>query len=306
MFQPSETTPFIHFNGESLFFSSDGHPGMGGFDLFQTEKKDTSWSEPANLGCPINSFRDEVALLVSADGEQGFFAKEIKKGRRIMESKIVNFIMPASIQPAKSSYIRGMVISEKEKNPLRASIQVYDLNSSKVLYENSSDSLTGEFYMVLPVNKQLGGYIKKKGFLYKNFSFMTNDEALDSMVIELSSIEAGKSLVLKNIYFKTNAYRLDKKSKVEIENAVLLLKENPGISFLIEGYTDDVGEIAYNMDLTEKRAGEVYRAIISGGISENRLKYRGFGASNPVMPNDSEENRQSNRRIEFRVLQTDR
>ncbi|MBC6411251.1 MAG: OmpA family protein [Ekhidna sp.] len=298
-----ETTPFIHFNGESLFFSSDGYPGMGGFDLFQTVKKETSWSQPANLGYPINSFRDEVALLVSSDATKGLFARERQKEREILDSKIVSFTIPASIQPAKSSYIKGIVISEKEKSPLKASIQVYDLHSAEVLYENNSDSLTGEFYMVLPVNKQLGGYVKKKGYLYKDFSFTTDNKESDSLIIQLSSVEAGKSLVLRNIYFETNAYRLDKKSKVEIENAVSLLKENPNINFMIEGHTDDVGGTAYNLDLSEKRAEEVYRNIINKGISESRLKYEGFGASSPIFPNNSEINRKFNRRIEFRVMQ---
>ncbi|MBC6401779.1 MAG: OmpA family protein [Ekhidna sp.] len=298
-----ETTPFIHFNGESLFFSSDGYPGMGGFDLFQTVKKETSWSQPANLGYPINSFRDEVALLVSSDATKGLFARERQKEREILDSKIVSFTIPASIQPAKSSYIKGIVISEKEKSPLKASIQVYDLHSAEVLYENNSDSLTGEFYMVLPVNKQLGGYVKKKGYLYKDFSFTTDNKELDSLIIQLSSVEAGKSLILRNIYFETNSYSLDKKSKVEIENAVSLLKENPNINFMIEGHTDDVGGTAYNLDLSEKRAEEVYRNIINKGISESRLKYEGFGASSPIFPNNSEINRKFNRRIEFRVMQ---
>ncbi|MBC6427391.1 MAG: OmpA family protein [Ekhidna sp.] len=298
-----ETTPFIHFNGESLFFSSDGYPGMGGFDLFQTVKKETSWSQPANLGYPINSFRDEVALLVSSDATKGLFARERQKEREILDSKIVSFTIPASIQPAKSSYIKGIVISEKEKSPLKASIQVYDLHSAEVLYENNSDSLTGEFYMVLPVNKQLGGYVKKKGYLYKDFSFTTDNKELDSLIIQLSSVEAGKSLILRNIYFETNSYSLDKKSKVEIENAVSLLKENPNINFMIEGHTDDIGGTAYNLDLSEKRAEEVYRNIINKGISESRLKYEGFGASSPIFPNNSEINRKFNRRIEFRVMQ---
>ncbi|MDE0471006.1 MAG: OmpA family protein [Ekhidna sp.] len=298
-----ETTPFIHFNGISLFFSSNGYPGMGGFDLFQTEKTDSSWLQPANLGYPINSFRDEVALLVSSDGTKGLFAKEIQKGREILDSRIVSFTIPASTQPAKSSYIKGIVLSEKDKSPLRASILVYDLNSSKVLYENASDSLTGEFYMVLPVNKQLGGYVKKKGYLYQDFSFTTGKEESDSLTIQLSAIEAGKSLVLNNIYFETNSYSLDEKSDVEIENAVSLLKENPTINFMIEGHTDDVGGVAYNLGLSEKRAEAVYKAIISKGINKRRVAYKGFGSSSPLIPNNSEKDRQSNRRIEFRVIE---
>ncbi|MEM7297255.1 MAG: hypothetical protein AAF391_03200, partial [Bacteroidota bacterium] len=111
-----ETTPFIHFNGETLFFSSNSHPGMGGFDLFKAEKTDSTWSSPLNLGYPINTHKDEVALLVSADGIAGFFAKEQLKNREILDSRIVSLDLPDHLRPAASSYIIGRVIDAASKN----------------------------------------------------------------------------------------------------------------------------------------------------------------------------------------------
>lgn len=299
-----ETTPFIHFSGQSLFFSSNGIPGMGGFDLFKTIKTDTSWMKPVNLGYPINSFRDEVALLVSSEGEEGFFAKEIQKGRDIIDSKIVSFRLPERIRPPKSSYVVGKVVGEAMQKPLKASIQVVDLLSGEVLYSNFSDSLTGQFYMVLPTDRELGGYVKKKGYLYEDFSFRTGVDCSDSLLIELARIAVGKSLVLRNIYFETNSYLLDEKSEVEINNVLNLLDANPGIIIQIEGHTDNVGGDDYNLTLSEQRAREVYKALLSKGIIEERLSYKGYGATQPLLPNNSILNRQSNRRIEFRVIRT--
>ncbi len=298
-----ETTPFIHFNGETLFFSSNGYPGLGGYDLYYTEKEDTTWSKPINLGSPINSFRDEVALLVDSEGKKGFFAKESNRGGgEILDSKIMSFTLPKSIQPSKSSYIIGKVLDEETKNPIKATIEIADLNSSSILYESNSDSLTGIFYMVLPSNRELGGFVKRKGYLYKDFSFLTQSNKSDSLVIELSKIQKGKKLVLSNIYFETNSYQLDPKSHIEIENSLRLLNQNPNLEILIEGHTDDTGDKKYNQSLSKKRANAVYKALIEKGINQERLSFQGFGETNPIKPNTSEQNRKSNRRIEFRVL----
>jgi len=300
-----ETTPFIHFNGESLFFSSNGYPGMGGFDLFKSERSDTDWTKPINLGYPINTFRDEVALLIEASGVTGYFAKEIQKGQEILDSKIVSFAIPEPIRPLKSSYVVGSVVEEKSNKPLKAAIQVVDLITGDLLYHNFSDSLTGEFYMVLPTNKELGGYVKKKGYLYEDLNFMTGSIKSDSLLIKLAKVEVGESLILQNIYFETNSYKLNEKSKVEISNAVGLLRDNPSISIQIAGHTDDIGEEAYNLSLSERRAKEVYEILIKEGINKMRLTYKGFGASRPILPNNSDINRQSNRRIEFFITGTD-
>ena len=299
-----ETTPFIHFSGETLFFSSNGYPGMGGFDLFKINRRDTVWEKPENLGSPINSYRDEVALLVAADGEEGYFAKEIKKGRQISDSKIVSFKLPDTLKPVKSSYVIGKVIDEENKEPLKASVEVVDLHSEDVLYRNASDSLTGQYYMVLPTNKELGGYVKRKGYLYKDFSFSVGSGIIDSLVIELSKIELGKRIILRNIYFETDSHHLNEKSNVEIESAADLLLSNPDLVIQIEGHTDNVGRDDYNLDLSMRRAREVYKALIAKGINESKLQSKGFGSSKPIRPNDSEANRQSNRRIEFRVIRT--
>lgn len=296
-----ETTPFIHFNGKTLYFSSNSYPGMGGFDLFECEKLDSIWSSPVNLGYPINTYRDEVSLLITADGDYGYFAKEQQKNREILDSKIVSFMMPDSLKPTKSSYLIGKVIDKADQKPLKASVEVYNIDTNERLYYNSSDSITGEYYMVLPANKSLAGYVKKAGYLYHDFRFNTNAES-DTLMVELSRISKDQILVLENIYFDTDSYDLDDRSQSEISSVMEVLIENPGMVIEIRGHTDDIGARNYNKVLSENRALSVYKELIEKGISAKQLSYAGFGDSLPIVPNDSDINRQSNRRIEFRVI----
>ncbi|GAB4249228.1 MAG: hypothetical protein Tsb0034_28550 [Ekhidna sp.] len=302
-----ETTPFIHFNGINLYFSSNGYPGMGGYDLYETKKLDSTWAAPKNLGYPINTFRDEVAFLVDAKGEQAFFAKEEMKNREILDSRIVTFMLPNSLRPLSSSYLIGKVVDKIDYRPLKAAVEVFDLKKGNLLYSNSSDSVSGEFYMVLPSEKELSGYVKKQGYLFESFTFSTtysSNLSLDTLLVTLRRVEEGQSLVLNNIYFETNSYELDKKSHAEVVSVFELLQENPTIKVEIEGHTDNVGSKAYNQELSSKRALAVRDALLKLGISPSKVQFKGYGYERPVKPNDTEENRKSNRRIEFRVLRT--
>lgn len=302
-----ETTPFVHFNGQTLYFSSNSYPGLGGFDLFQIDWQDSIWSSPTNLGYPLNTFRDEVALLVSADGSRGYYALEQQKNREILDSKIVNFVLPEHLQPLQSYYLSGKVLDKSSGLPLEAQLQIVDIKTNKILYENTSDAVTGKYYLVLPAGKELAGYVKKKGFLYHDFNFSTtikNDINVDTLDLWLNPIAEGKSLVLRNIYFETNSADLDGRSQSEISNVIELLNENPEIKIEIGGHTDDIGDKRYNQTLSEKRAVAVVDALIQSGIDSDRLAYLGYGDSQPIVPNDSESNRQSNRRIEFRVIRS--
>ncbi len=302
-----ETTPFIHFNNETLYFSSNSYPGMGGFDLFAVEKQDTVWSKPKNLEYPINSYRDEVALLVSSDGAEGYFAKEVQKNREILESNIVRFEIPQRLKPRESYFLTGKIVNKDTGQPLRAALQIIDISTNQILYSNNSDSLSGEYYLVLPTGRDLAGYIKKKGYLYEDFSFSTDTATTsDTLNIALRPIKENATLVLRNIYFETNSYELDSRSQSEIESVVELLDDNPDISVEITGHTDDIGSEEYNLNLSLKRAESVFSALLSRGIDRNRLKFNGLGDSQPLKPNVNDFNRRSNRRIEFRVLRMSR
>ncbi|WP_420575921.1 OmpA family protein [Ekhidna sp.] len=302
-----ETTPFIHTNGVSLYFSGNGYPGMGGYDLYLVQKEDTTWSKPQNLGYPINTFRDEVSIVIIGEGSKAYYAKEEQKNFEILDSKIIRIELPERLKSKRASYIIGEIRDAKTNKPLRADVQVVNLSNDQSIYESESDSITGQYYMVLPVGLDLAGYVKKKGYLYSDFHFSTDSNSAlqpDTIDIELIPVQEGETLVLKNIYFDVDSYEINNRSTSELENAFQLLKENPNIVVEIAGHTDDTGSKSYNEQLSRFRAKAVYDALISKGVNEKRLTYKGYADSQPIKPNTTEINRQSNRRIEFRVLRT--
>ena len=300
-----ETTPFIHSNGETLYFSSNGHVGMGGFDLMKSEKTDSTWTTPQNLGCPINSFNDEVGLLIGGDGKTAYFAKETQKNRQIIDSRIVSFTLPDAHHAKPATYIIGKVVDHTTDQPLKARVEIIDLNRNQLLFEANSDSISGSYTMVLPADKDLVCYVKKKGYLYYERNFFTESNSLtspDTIGIRLKPVAINEYLILKNIYFAVDSYELNEKSRSELTNVIQVLKENPNIIFEISGHTDNSGPKNYNQTLSKNRAKQVYLEIIKEGLPEERLRFKGYGHEKPVASNGTEDGRQSNRRIEFRVL----
>ncbi len=302
-----ETTPFIHPNGEALYLSANGYPGMGGYDLYVALKKDSVWTKPRNLGYPINTHKDEVAIVIGADGETAYFAKEEQKNYEILDSKIVTIKLPDQVKANATSYIVGRVFDQKTSDPLSAGIEIVNLSSNEIIYSSQSDSINGQYYMVLPAGLDLAAYVKKRGYLYNDFHFQTELNTSmkpDTIDIQLIPISEGETLVLKNIYFETDSYIIDQRSQSEIDNAFQLIQENPDIAVEISGHTDNVGTYEYNLNLSELRAKAVYNSLLLKGINENRIAFKGYADTLPITTNDTEIGRQSNRRIEFRVLRT--
>ncbi len=300
-----ETTPFIHPNGETLYFSSNGYVGMGGFDLYRSNWIDSLWTIPGNLGHPINSHNDEVALLIGGDGKTAYFAKETQRDNRIVDSKIVTFTLPEIYQAKPATYIVGRTLDLTTKKPIKAKVEIVDLNKNSFLFKAESDSITGSYTMVLPSDKELACYVKKRGYFFYESNFFTESNTItapDTVDIYLKPIAVDESLVLRNIYFELNSYQLNEKSLSELGNVVEILIENPGIVVEISGHTDNIGSESYNQTLSEKRAEQVYNEIIKRKINESRLSFTGLGNQFPIESNETEAGRQSNRRIEFRVL----
>lgn len=285
--------------------SSNGFTGMGGFDLFCSTLQDSVWSVPENLGAPLNSFKDEVGLVISADGKKGFYAKEHQKKQTIVDSRLVTFEVPESLTVDAASYVVGTVRDATTKQPIRANIEVVDLVSNKQLYSSHSDAISGQYFMVLPTGREMAAYVKKQGYLFVDFHFQPKSSSLlapDTVDLELSPIETGKRIVLKNIYFKLDSYQLSESSFGEIEQIAMLLEHHPSLEVEIAGHTDQLGNATYNERLSTLRAKAVYEALIQKGASPEMLSYKGYGESQPLSSSDTQGKEELNRRIEFRVL----
>lgn len=300
-----DISPFIHPNGERLYFSTDGRLGFGGFDIYFSEKEGLKWSKPINFGYPINTHNDEVSMYISSDGSKGFYSHEEKRGESFT-STLFEIDIPSQLQiENKSSYVYGNVIDKNTQDPLMANISLIDLESNDPIELVSSDSIIGSYLIVLTKGKDYGLFAESEGYLYKSKNFNLTEELLNPVQVnfELEPIAIGAKIVLNNIFFEFNSYELTKTSKTALEKIIKLFGTDSILKVEIAGYTDNVGVVRYNLNLSTKRARSVYIYLVENGVDKTKLSYTGLGASNFLYRNDTEEGRSKNRRIEFKVLE---
>jgi len=302
-----EFSPFIHANGKTLFFASEGHIGMGGLDLYSSDFENNQWTTPKNLGYPINNHLDQVSIFVTADGKKGYYGDR-KVKNNIEEAVIMEFEMPEAITvQIKTQYLKGRVLDAKTKEALEAEIELINLNNNKIENAIKSDKVNGEYLLVLNEQTEYALEVRKKGYAFKSMRFDFSDKKAEDlkpieMDILLDPIAKGTTFVLNNIFFDTGKWELREKSKTELNELIRFMQDNPQVRGEISGHTDNVGEKKANQELSLKRAKSVYDYLVQNGIEPQRLTYKGYGDTQPAAPNDTEENRQRNRRIEFKIL----
>jgi outer membrane protein OmpA-like peptidoglycan-associated protein len=298
-----ESAPFIHADNLTLYFTSNSLPGYGGDDLFLVRKAaDGKWGEPENLGYPINTIENEGSLIVAADGKTAFYASDRADSRGQLD--LYSFELREDVRPARTLWVKGKVFDKKTGKGLPSSVELADLNSKQVISNLQTDE-TGNYLTTLPVGKDYALNVNRKGYLFYSENFMLEKSPADSVYhidIPLQPIEANASIVLKNIFFDVNKYDLKPASQIELGEVIHLLKENPTLSIQINGHTDSVGSAADNLLLSENRAKAVVNYLKANGIDGKRLFFKGYGDTQPVSANDTEEGRAKNRRTELKVI----
>jgi OmpA-OmpF porin, OOP family len=302
-----EISPFIHVNNRTLYFASNGLAGFGGYDIFYTER-DTSagWTSPVNMGSPINTHEDQFSLFITADGKKGYYSHEEPRPAGYSVSFIYEIEIPEDQQVKfKSNYVKGIVRDKATKKPLLAKIELINLKGNETESLVESDSLSGKYLMILTQGAEYALYVNKPGYLFKSLNF-NYSEVRDfqpiTLDIELERVTEGTIAILQNIFFDVDKYELKEKSKTELQKISRFLNDNPTVRVEIGGHTDNVGAIGYNKQLSEKRAQSVYQYLISNGIDAKRLIPKGYGPEKPVSTNETEDGRQANRRIEFKIV----
>lgn len=300
-----DISPFIHVNGESLYFSSTGHVGMGGYDIFLSEKIDSTWSTPRNLGYPLNDRLDQVSLYITSDGAKGYYTVEENSGYDL-SSKLYSFDIPPPLRIRHSSaYLIGQIKDGVSDKPLGAVVQLYSQEDAVLVSSVSSDKISGEYTLVLTEGHRYGIYVGKKGYMFKDFSLdYSGVEDFDSGVldIDLFPIETGASQALNNIYFDVNSYELKPESYSELNFIAKFLRINRTVVIQINGHTDATGTEKYNYELSLNRAHAVYDYLEKKRIPKSRMTFKGFGSQKPILPNANESERSKNRRIEFGIV----
>lgn len=302
----NEMSPFIHYDDKTLYFSSDGHPGMGGMDLFCVRRQeDGSWGKPENLGYPINTLSDETNLIVSADARTAYYSSDRKGGYG--KQDIYTFELPVPVRPERSLCLSGTVYDQASKQKLSATVSVLSLATGEIISTTTSDPATGHYVISMPAAQDYAIHVSAKGYLFHSQSheaLADQGDVLETVVtdIPLSRIEKGQCIALRNVFFETGKSDILDPSKVELDKVVEILKANPSIKIELGGHTDNVGKPADNQLLSERRAQSVMEYLKSQGIASDRLTYKGYGESKPITTNDTEEGRQQNRRTELKIL----
>ena len=301
-----DLSPFIHANGKTLFFASEGHVGMGGLDLYFTENQQDKWKIPENLGYPLNTFEDQVALFITADAKKAYYSLERDQDDKYRRAKIVEIEVPASLQAKfkATSFLKGIVYDSKTKQKLQANIELISLKNNELLGKISSDAQTGTYTSVLTNGGEYAVFVSKKGYFFKSLNFDFSDKiGLDKILdIPLEPIKKEAKEILNNIFFDTAKWDLKSESTAELDKLVGLLKANPDLPIEISGHTDDVGKDADNLLLSQKRAKAVVDYLALKGVNILKIKAEGYGKMLPYLPNSSDENRKLNRRIEVKFL----
>jgi flagellar motor protein MotB len=300
-----EMSPFIHPDNRSLYLSSDGLTGMGGYDLFVVRRDDSGrWTAPVNLGYPINTNRDEIGLIVNARGDKAYYASDVDQ---TMGKDIYIFDMPLADRPTMVTYMKGKVFDADTKRPLRANFELIDLETGKLFYKSGSDSITGEFLVSIPVDHNFMLNVSKRGYLFhsENFSLKGTFRADKPFLkdVPLEPVQIGKRIVLNNVFYETDAFDLKKESRLELNKVVQFLRTNPGVRIEVSGHTDNTGNADYNQVLSENRARTVADYLISASLNPDRIVYKGYGMTVPVTSNDTEEGKAMNRRTEIKIIQ---
>lgn len=307
----NDKSPFLHCDSRTLYFVSEqsaDRMGAGGFDIFYSKQdpKTGKWSTPKNIGYPINTAGDEEALIVSTDGNYGYFSSDKTKGG-VGGKDIFYFQMPEQAKPDKVIIMKGKVSTENLSEVQDTKMEVRFANG-EVKQQEIVIQKTGEYVAVANVGdgkEDVLIEIKKEGKAYE--SKLVKADNIDKTYIKdegisIKSVKKGSTHTINDILFKTNSSEIDPASKLVLQGFAQWLKDNPTITIEIQGHTDDLGSDADNLALSQDRAFSVMTYLASQGVPASRLKFKGYGESKPKFPNNSDENRRKNRRTDFLIL----
>lgn len=314
-----DESPFFHPDGRTLYFMSSGHEGMGGYDLFVAKRIGKKWEMPQNLGYPINTKGNEGAIFITLDGATAYFTKdnlpeddnEKLSSRR--QPDIFTFEMPESLRPTPVTYVKATVKDALTTRKLSsAKVEVINLLSNEVISVAKTDS-KGEFLTCLPMGGNYALNVNKEKYFFhsENFELIKTSNLQTPFLLKIKlqpipteTITAEKPIkvqpiILKNVFFESGSAELKTASLTELNQLKDLLETNSDLKIQINGHTDDVGTKTDNLILSQNRAKAVANYLIEQGIVASRLSYKGYGESEPIDTNETEEGRKNNRRTEF-------
>jgi len=298
----NDLSPFLHADGKTIFFASDGRPGLGGSDLFTSTVEGNHFSDPVNLGYPLNTYKNEEGLVVELSGARAWYSSDRNPGHG---RDLYYFDLPDTLRPQPVSYLKGKIVDAKTGLKVKANIVLSDLATNRIVRTISPAEHEGEFLVCLPSGINYGLTITRKGYLFASEHISLLDGFSKTrpkeIMVQLNPIVAGTATTLKNIFFETNSWKLKEESTTQLNEMTKFMQDNPGVVVEVVGHTDKVGTEVYNLELSRKRAESVVQALVQRKIDPGRITGRGAGFSEPVGDNTTEEGRSANRRTELMV-----
>ena len=296
-----ELAPYVHGDGNRIYFSSTGWVGMGGQDLFVSVRRPGSdWSKPVNLGYPVNTYGEEMGISFHGNNNLALFSsnRDSVAGRDILK-----FNLPDSLAPEQLAIVSGKVINGLNNRPISAIVLVQN-QEGQLISSVESDPSSGSYLIGLPVDKDHRFVVNRQGFLFYS-AFLPSDSLSPGKSfhwdILLEPFKLGSKVILRNVFFDTDSSSIKKESYPELLELVDLLSKNKNSNIEIGGHTDNTGDYQYNIDLSKSRAESVRQFLVSKGIAAERLKAAGYGPDQPISENDTEKGRAENRRTEIKI-----
>jgi outer membrane protein OmpA-like peptidoglycan-associated protein len=325
---------YLHPDGKTMYFASEGFNSMGGYDIFMSKKLKTGyWDKPVNMGYPINTPYDDFFFAATANGKYAYIASNREGGKGGFDIYKATFWGPekdpalatqdyllASIAKpiqdpelagevkvttsANLTVFKGKTIDALTKKAVEAVIEITDNKTGKISQKFTTNSATGKFLISLPSGGNYGIAVKADGYLFHSENFDIPAGSAYNLVnktIELKNIKIGSKIALRNVFFDTGKSSLRSESDAELERLVKLMKDVPGLKIELSGHTDNTGSAQGNIKLSQARAEAVVTFLAGKGIAKNRMTAKGYGSSKPVDTNNTADGRQNNRRTEFEI-----
>ena len=330
-----EGSVYIHPDGKTMYFSSQGHNTLGGYDIFVSYVDDLGhWGEPINLGYPINTSYDDLFYSATASGKYAYIASNRAGGKGgldiykvtywgadkpmsadVQDQLIASIAKPVSdnaiakpimVEEKSLTVFKGKVIDAITKKPIEAAIEIILNETGKIYTSFHSNSVTGKFLLSLPAGANYGISVAADGYLFHSENFdLPKGDGFNSVNkdIELKNIKVGSNITLRNVFFNTGKWKVKADSYSELERLVSLLDDVPTLKIEISGHTDNVGSESFNELLSQRRADAVVNYLVGKGVDKKRLSAKGYGQSKPVDSNDTAQGRAQNRRTEFEIIE---
>lgn len=300
----NEKSPFMHSDSYTLYFSSDGHPGVGGQDIFFAHvDKFKAFTTPVNIGVPINTEEDEVGFMVSTDGKYGYFSSN-SAGEGL---DIYNFELPEYARPDEVAFIKGSINSKDPNAAKGMKIELKNTATNEVT-KGVVDEKSGEYVAVIRAKEKEDVMMmaKKNGYAFTS-QYVNSDKDVIGRpkrveAVEFKPIETGQTYQINNINFATDSYSLNTQVVNILNEFIVFLEDNSSVKVAIHGHTDNVGDAQANLELSTNRAKAVFNYLIIQDIDPTRLKFEGFGSTEPIASNNTDAGRRKNRRTEFVIL----